>query len=58
MKIYVINVLEFETFNFFEEYFLNLGSLKSVSGALANKTIFFNSDAYDTPHDLGVIHSS
>jgi len=29
-KNYVINIFEFATFEFFKEYFLNLGSLKSV----------------------------
>jgi len=39
MKNCVINALKFVTFDFFKEYFLNLVSLKSATGALVNKTL-------------------
>jgi len=39
LKICVINTLEFVTFDFFKEYFLNLRSLKSITETLVNQCL-------------------
>jgi len=43
MKIYIINILKFVTFDFVNKYFLNLQFFKSDRGAktLVNKTLIF-----------------